>query len=65
MLPIYNKNKAYEENTYTMRTCDGGTTVLENVESEKDIGVTIDRNFRFEKHIQTQINKANQILGLI
>ena len=65
MLPIYNKNKAYEENTYTMRTYDGGTTVLENVESEKDIGVTIDRNFRFEKHIQTQINKANQILGLI
>ena len=48
-----------------MRTCDGGTTVLENVESEKDIGVTIDRNFRFEKYIQTQINKANQILGLI
>ena len=65
MLPIYNKNKAYEENMYTMRTYDGGTTVLENVESEKDIGVTIDRNLTFEKHIQIQINKANQILGLM
>jgi hypothetical protein len=63
-LPIY-KNKAYEENTYTMRTYDGGTTVLEHVESEKDIGVTIDRNLIFEKHIQTQINQANQILGLM
>ena len=31
-----------------MRTYDGGTTVLENAESEKDIGVTIDRNLRFE-----------------
>jgi hypothetical protein len=48
-----------------MRTCDGGTTVLENVESEKDIGVTIDMNLTFEKHIQTQINKANQILWLM
>jgi hypothetical protein len=65
MLPIYNKNKAYEENTYTMRTYDGETTVLENVEREKDIGVMIDRNLTFEKHIQTQINKANQVLGLM
>jgi hypothetical protein len=65
MLPIYNKNKAYGENTYTMGTYDGGTTVLDNVESEKDIGVTIRRNLTFEKHIQTQINKANQILGLM
>ena len=48
-----------------MRTCDGGTTVLENVESEKDIGVTIDMNLTFEKHIQTQINKANQIVWLM
>ena len=48
-----------------MRTNDGETTVLENVEREKDIGVMIDRKLTFEKHIQTQINKANQILGLI
>ena len=50
---------------YFLPGYDGGTTVLENVESEKDIGVTIDRNLTFEKHIQTQINKANQILGLM
>ena len=48
-----------------MRTYDGETTVLENVEREKDIGVMIDRNLTFEKHIQTQINKANQVLGLM
>jgi hypothetical protein len=39
-------------------------TTLENVESEKDISVMIDRHLNFEKHIQTQINKANQIVGL-
>jgi hypothetical protein len=31
---------------------------------EGDIGVTIDQHLNFEKHIQTEINKANQIVGL-
>jgi hypothetical protein len=47
-----------------MRKYEGGTTTLENVDSEKDIGVTIDQHLNFEKHIQTEINKANQIVGL-
>jgi hypothetical protein len=34
-------------------------------ETEKDIGVTIDAKLNFEKHIQTQVNKANQIVGII
>ena len=47
-----------------MRKYEGGITTLENVDSEKDIGVTIDQHLNFEKHIQTQINKTNQIVGL-
>ena len=47
-----------------LRKYEGGTTTLENVDSEKDIGVTIDQHLNFEKHIQTQISKANQIVGL-
>jgi hypothetical protein len=41
------------------------SSALESVESEKDIGVTIDSKLNFEKHIQTQVNKANQIVGII
>ena len=48
-----------------MRKYDGGITTLENVDSEKEIGVTIDQHLNLEKkHIQTKINKANQIVGL-
>jgi hypothetical protein len=64
VLPVLNKNKQYAENKYIMRKSERGITTLENVDSEKDIGVTIDRHLNFEKHIQTQINKANQIVGL-
>jgi hypothetical protein len=64
VLPVLNKNKQYVENKYIMRKYEGGITTLENVDSEKDIGVTIDRHLNFEKHIQTQIIKANQIVGL-
>jgi hypothetical protein len=64
VLPVLNKNKQYLENKYIMRKYEGGTTTLENVDSEKDIGVTIDQHLNFEKHIQAQINKANQIVAL-
>ena len=47
-----------------MRKYEGGITTLENVDSEKDIGATINQHLNFEKHSQTQINKANQIVGL-
>ena len=64
VLPVLNKNKQYVENKYKMRKYEGGFTTLENVDSENDIGVTIDRHLNFGKHIQTQINKVNQIVGL-
>ncbi|KAK3101807.1 hypothetical protein FSP39_006504 [Pinctada imbricata] len=38
---------------------------LETVETEKDVGVTIDSSLSFEKRISTQVNKANQMVGLI
>jgi hypothetical protein len=48
-----------------MPTYSGSYVTLESVETEKDIGVTIDAKLNFEKHIQTQVNKANQIVGII
>jgi hypothetical protein len=38
---------------------------LQWVHEEKDIGVVIDDKLNFDTHINTKINKANSILGLI
>jgi hypothetical protein len=38
---------------------------LEQSDGEKDIGVFVDENLSFNKHIQNQVNKANSIMGLI
>ncbi|CAC5375636.1 unnamed protein product [Mytilus coruscus] len=64
VLPVSGRNTTHEPPNYTMKKYEGGCTNLENVESEKDIGVTIDMNLSFANHIQNQVNKANQILGL-
>ena len=32
---------------------------------EKDLGVNIDVQLTFSKHIEIQVNKANKILGMI
>ena len=40
-------------------------TVLEEVDSEKDIGVTIDKDLKFRVHMGDKINKANSIMGII
>ena len=42
-----------------------GTVQLEETELEKDLGVHIDPELKFSKHIERQVNKANRILGLI
>ena len=47
-----------------MKTYEGGLTTLETVNSEKDVAVSIDSNLSFANHIQNQVNKANQIVGL-
>ena len=40
-------------------------TEIECVTSEKDIGIIIDRNLSFDKHITTTAKKANKIMGVI
>ena len=42
-----------------------GDVVLESVDDEKDLGVRIDNELKFDLHIESQVNKANRILGLI
>ena len=41
------------------------TTELKLVKQEKDIGVIVDNQLKFESHILEKIKKANNILGLI
>ena len=38
---------------------------LDTVDEEVDLGVTVDNQLKFSKHIDTKISKANRILGLI
>ena len=45
---------------YTM-----GATTLATTTSEKDLGVYVDTELTFEKHIETVVNHANRMLGLI
>jgi hypothetical protein len=38
---------------------------LEETKLEKDLGVNVDPELKFSKHIEVQVNKANKILGMI
>ena len=38
---------------------------LASCEEEKDLGVIFDKHLSFDKHINTAVNKANRILGII
>ncbi len=38
---------------------------LKTIHKEKDIGVMIDDNLEFEKHLHEKVQKANQMFGLI
>lgn len=38
---------------------------LEHVFEEKDLGVTVDMELKFEEHISAKVKKANAIMGLI
>ena len=42
-----------------------GHTPLESVTEEKDLGVAIDNELKFDIHTEKQVNKANSQLGLI
>ncbi len=65
VLRVRNKGKKVDNVSYSMKTYDGSVTKLEIVDREKDIGVSVDSHLSFEHHISTQINKANQMVGLV
>ena len=47
------------------KTYNIGNTTLEVVLEEKDLGVIVDNQLTFHKHIATAVKKANHMLGLI
>lgn len=49
---------------YLMDTPDGEKPI-NRVNSEKDLGVTIDQDLKFREHISSKINLANRNLGII
>ena len=44
---------------------EGESVELERTSVEKDLGVYIDDDLKLSKHAETQVNKANKLLGLI
>ena len=44
---------------------DGKKFDMTKVSEMKDIGVTVDSELKFDKHINTKIETANKILGII
>ena len=63
VLHLGNKNKRHE---YSMRTHGSQNRVkLTSADVERDLGIQIDSQLRFTKHTETQVNKANRLLGLI
>lgn len=50
---------------YHMMTEEGVPHKLAVATHEKDLGVEIDNQLKFSKHIQNQVNKANRALGAI
>jgi len=51
-------------NSYYMQDNDS-QSIINSCSSEKDLGVTFDSDFTFDVHINTAINKANKMLGVI
>ena len=49
---------------YTMQQ-ENIDTELETTKLEKDIGVHVDDNLKFDQHVELQCGKANKILGMI
>ena len=55
-----------EKHVYEMKTSEGeGRVKLSSLSMERDLGVHIDSELKFSKHVEIQTNKANKILGLV
>ena len=50
---------------YFMKDSQNVLHKIQDVQQEKDLGVTFDQKLKFETHINTKINLANRNLGLI
>ena len=50
---------------YQMEDKDGNSTNLIVVNCEKDLGVYVQDNLKFDKHISLTVNRANRLVGLI
>ena len=48
-----------------MEDKDGNSTNLIVVNCEKDLGVYVQDNLKFDKHISLTVNRANRLVGLI
>ena len=40
-------------------------TIIAKCDDEKDLGVTFDKELKFDKHISNSVNKANRMIGII
>jgi hypothetical protein len=55
-----------DKHSYEMRKHGSESrTALQESVLEKDLGVNVDNELKFSRHIEIQVNKANKILGLI
>ncbi len=54
-----------ESYNYYLETNDGTRVPLTPVTEENDLGICFDNTLEFDKHINSKINKANSISGLI
>ena len=57
VLHLGSRNPRYDYNL--------GDLILEAATEEKDLGVIIDEKLKFDKHTEAQVNKANNVIGLI
>ena len=53
-----------DKRKYCMNS-NGSQITLETISLEKDLGVNIDEELKFSKHISIQVGKANKLLGLL
>ena len=60
-MTVHTRGHQAHQQTYTL----GQAQPLKKVEKEKDIGVTVDSQLKFQEHLQEKINKANRLLGVI
>ncbi len=53
------------QNKYNMKDVNNKLTQINQVDKEKDLGITFQNNLKFNQHISEKISKANRNLGLI